>query len=423
MRKINIRLVAAQLIFEVTEQRKTLDDAINSHKTFSKLEGADRGFARSIVSSALRQLGRIDAGITPFLDRPLEVTTPEVRALLRVGATQLWILKNPPHSAVNETVEAARIWPATKRAGGFVNAVLRKIGSNPTKFKGVSATKIWPKWLHTLLSADLSSEQISNLAEMQLLEPKLHLTVKNDAERIAQDLAGTVSPVSGVFLNNKNPKDLPGYKSGNWWVQDIAATLPARLLEPKENETVLDLCAAPGGKTMQFAQAKAKVTAVDHSKKRMDVLRENLNRTRLSANLVLSDIVKFRPTKMPKKVLLDAPCSAMGTLRRHPDGAWIKSPEDLVRFPEIQMRLIRATRDMCTAGTAIVYSVCTPFRREGKDIINEILAEGGLERNPIRDEEISGLNCRVDEDGDVLTIPESIESACDTFFISRLKRI
>ncbi len=423
MSKINLRLVAAQLIFQVTEQGKTLDDAINSHKIFSKLEGADRGFARSIVSSSLRQLGRIDIGITPFLDRPLEVTNPEVRALLRVGATQLWILNNPPHSAVNETVEATRLWPAAKRAGGFVNAVLRKLVLNKTKFEGIPPTKIWPKWLQTLLSADLSNEQIASLAGMQLLEPKLHLTVKNDAERIAQELEGSVSPVDGVLLDNRNPAELPGYKSGNWWVQDIAATLPVRLLAPHENETVLDLCAAPGGKTMQFALARAKVTAVDQSKKRMDVLRENISRTRLSANLVVSNIVKFIPARMPEKVLLDAPCSAMGTLRRHPEGAWIKRPEDLVRFPEIQIRLLRATRDMCTAGTVIVYSVCSPFKREGKHIINQILDEGGLERNPIRGEEISGLNFQSDEDGDVLTIPENIDHPCDTFFISRLRRI
>ena len=423
MRKVNTRLVAAELIHTVTEHRKILDDALNLSKQFATLEGADRGFARSIVSSCLRQLGRIDIGIAPFLDRPLEATTPEVRALLRVGATQLWILDNPSHSAVNETVEAARLWQPTKQAGGFVNAVLRKLAINKTTFDGIPPSKVWPNWLYTVLSADLTTNQVATLAEMQQLEPKLHLNVNTDAETVARELQGTLSPVGGVLVANKNPADLPGYRSGQWWVQDMAATLPVKLLAPQENETILDLCAAPGGKTMQFAQTKANVIAVDQSEKRMDVLRQNLKRTNLKANLVISNVAKFKPTQTPVKVLLDAPCSAMGTLRRHPEGAWIKRPDDLIRFPEIQMRLLRATREMCSAGTSIVYSVCTPLKREGKDIINEILSEGGLERDPIKDEEVSILNCRTDADGDVLTIPDSAADPCDVFFMARLKRI
>lgn len=423
MRKVNTRQIAAELIHTVTEHRKTLDDALNSNQQFANLEGADRGFTRSIVSSCFRQLGRIDLGIAPFLDRPLETTTPEVRALLRVGATQLWILENPSYSAVNETVKAARLWQPTKRAGGFVNAVLRRLAVNKTTFEGIPPTKIWPDWLYTVLSADLTTNQVANLAEMQQLEPKLHLNVNTDAETIAQGLGGILSPVGGVIVANKNPADLPGYRSGRWWVQDMAATLPVKLLAPQENETILDLCAAPGGKTMQFSQTKANVIAVDQSKKRMDVLRQNLARTSLKANLVVSDVAKFKPNQTPVKVLLDAPCSAMGTLRRHPEGAWIKRPDDLIRFPEIQMRLLRATREMCSAGTSIVYSVCTPLKREGKDVTSEILSEGGLERDPIKDDEVSLLNCRTDADGDVLTIPDSPAHSCDVFFIARLKRI
>ena len=152
-------------------------------------------------------------------------------------------------------------------------------------------------------------------------------------------------------------------------------------------------------------------------------LRQNLTRTKLSAKMVVSKVEDFKPTDCPSKILIDAPCSAMGTLRRHPEGAWIKHSDDLVRFPEIQQRLLRSARDMSTVGTVVVYSVCTPFKREGKDVINEVLSEGGLQRLAIKDEDVAHLNCRVDTDGEVLTIPSDIDQPCDAFFIARLKKL
>lgn len=423
MRKISLRLVAAELIHHVIENKKTLDDALSTNRLFLKLVGSDRRFARLIATATLRHLGRIDFCISPFVDRPLETVTPEVLSMLRVGAVQLCILKKSPHSAVNETVEAARLWPATRRAGGFVNAVLRNLAKKKDPFDDIPMKKIWPNWLYTLLSSDLTLEQMICFAEMQLKEPKLHLNVKNNPGLLAEELNGALSPVGGINIENINPTKLPSYSSGGWWVQDMAATLPVKILSPQENETIVDLCAAPGGKTMQLALAKANVTAVDQSEKRMNVLQQNLTRTKLTADLVIANVIKFRPTNKPKKILLDAPCSAMGTLRRHPEGAWIKSPDDLVKYPEIQMKLLRAARDISVVGTQIVYSVCTPFKREGKDVINEILSEGGLERVPIDDEEVASLNCRADLDGDVLTIPDNPNLPCDTFFIARLKKV
>ena len=423
MIKPSTRRTAAELIREVLERRKTLDAALNNNVGFRELSGSNRGFARSIASSALRQLGRIDLGITPFLDRPLEATSPEVRALLRIGAAQLWILRNPAHAVVNETVEAARHWPIAKRASGLINAVLRKLSLNREIFDAIAVQKIWPSWLTTLLSADLSEEQLARLAEMQKEEPLLHLSVKDDPSAIANELCGTVSPVGGVYIENKSLFELPSFKSGEWWVQDIAATLAVSILNPQEEELIIDLCAAPGGKTMQLANAKARVIAVDQSQTRMKTLSQNLTRTKLSAKMVVSKVEDFKPTDSPSKILIDAPCSAMGTLRRHPEGAWIKHSDDLVRFPEIQKRLLRSARNMSSVGTVVVYSVCTPFKREGKDVINEVLSEGGLQRLPIKDEDVAHLNCRVDADGDVLTIPSEIDQPCDAFFIARLKKL
>lgn len=417
------RLAAAELLVITLDERRTLDEALATSEHYNKLSGPDRGFARAMASAALRQLGRIDAAIAPFLERPLDTATPPARALLRIGAAQAWVLETPDHAVVGETVAAAKIWPRAQRAAGFLNAVLRKVISNREAFDAVPIETVWPDWLRADISAGLGPRAALSLAEAQLTQPDLHLTPKDgDAEALAARLGGKVVGAGSVQVETGAVEALPGFEDGDWWVQDAAAALPAQLLATKASETVLDLCAAPGGKTMQLAATGADVTAIDRSKPRLKRLRENLNRTGFSdVDIVEADATNWQPPAPVDKILLDAPCSALGTLRRHPEGAWIKTAEDIARFPSFQERLLRSAIKMLKPGGSVVYCVCSPLPREGAAIVKAVLAVGGVKRQAITAEEAQGFAAGINQAGELVTLPGPGLSN-DAFFMARLVR-
>jgi 16S rRNA (cytosine967-C5)-methyltransferase len=214
-------------------------------------------------------------------------------------------------------------------------------------------------------------------------------------------------------------EELPGYEDGDWWVQDQAAALPARLLAAAPGEPVLDLCAAPGGKTLQLAATGASVTALDRSAPRLDRLRENLARTGLTAEIVIADGEAWAPPEKFAKILLDAPCSALGTLRRHPEGAWSKTEADVARFPAVQARLLASAARMLAPGGTLVYCVCSPLAAEGRDVVAAAIAEGLLVRQPVAPAECAGFEDCVTPEGDVVTLPSSSRD-CDAFYIAKL---
>ncbi len=418
------RKAAAELLMTVLEERRTLDEALTTTESFDQLSGPDRGFARAMVSAALRHLGRIDLGLAPFLDRPLDTATPPSRALLRIGAAQAWILETPDHAVVGETVGAAKIWPRAQRATGFLNAVLRKVVANRDAFDTAPVEANWPVWLRTIAAQDLGVKAAEALAQSQTNLPETYLTPKNgDAAALAEHVDGEVVGGYSVKVSAASIEKLPGYEAGDWWVQDIAATLPARLLAATESDTVLDICAAPGGKTMQLAATGANVTAIDRSKPRLKRLKQNLWRTGFHGQVetVLTDAAAWAPPKPVDKILLDAPCSALGTLRRHPEGAWIKNASDVARFSEVQERLLRASVDMLKPGGTVIYCVCSPFSHEGLKVVDRVLADAPLSRHPIRGEEIPGFEACVTALGDVLTLPNG-QFGHDAFYIARLTR-
>ena len=418
------RLAAAELLMTVLEEKRTLDEALATTESFESLSGSDRGFARAMTSAALRQLGRLDAGLAPFLDRPLETATPPSRALLRVGAAQAWLLETPDHAVVGETVAAAKIWPRAQRATGFLNAVLRKVVADRSAFDAAPVEANWPNWLRTIAIQGLGVKAAMTLVAAQTETPETYLTPKNgNAAELAAQVAGEVVAGTSVRVSDQGIDQLPGYESGDWWVQDIAATLPARLLDATEEDTILDICAAPGGKTMQLAASGASVTAIDRSKPRLKRLKQNLWRTGFhgKVNAVVADATQWKPDAPVDKVLLDAPCSALGTLRRNPEGAWIKSAADVARFPNIQERLLRASIDMLKPGGTLVYCVCSPLPHEGLEIVERVLNESPVVRAPIKPTEIQGFESAVSALGDLLTLPNG-QFAHDAFYIARLKR-
>jgi len=418
------RLAAAQLLMTVLEEGRTLDEALASTDRFDTLKGPDRGFARAMASAALRHLGRIDLGLAPFLDRPLETAPPPSRALLRIGAAQAWLLETADHAAVGETVAAAKMWPRAQRATGFLNAVLRKAVADRTAFDAAPVEAIWPTWFQTAVKAGLGEAGARALAEAQLQMPDTYLTPKSgDPAALAAQVSGEVVGAYSVRVEAGDLEQLPGYEEGDWWVQDIAATLPARLLSPTHGEQILDICAAPGGKTLQLAAADASVTAIDRSKPRLKRLKQNLWRTGFKGkvDVVQADATSWRPPAPVDKILLDAPCSALGTLRRHPEGPWIKSESDVQRFPDIQERLLRAAAEMLKPGGTLVYCVCSPLPHEGADLVDRIVSDSRLIRQPVEPEDVPGFEGSIQANGDLLSLPNG-KFQHDAFYISRLRR-
>ena len=442
---VQTRLAAADLIFRVMDQGADLETAFEASESFDALTGPDRGFARAIASAALRGLGRIDYALGAMLDRPLADIEPPVRALLRAGAAQLWTMGVADHAAVSSTVEAARAWPEASKGGGLINAVLRRAARETEVFAQSPLTAIWPDWLAARLKSALGPARADALARLQLEDPPVDLTLKAGADLAgwATRLGGEVLPGGSIRLpSGAGLTELPGYAEGDWWVQDAAAAIPARLLGDLHGRSVIDLCAAPGGKALQLASQGAGLIAIDISAQRLMLLRENAGRTQLPMRILEADARTWRPDALADAVLLDAPCSALGTLRRHPEGAWRRDPQGLARYPAIQARLLEAAGGMLKPGGQLIYCVCTPLREEGADIVAQALASGDWRRRPVASGELPGLGHALTDEGDVLSAPpadghdslsrvENVSAAhqsdsavlmSDVFYIARLER-
>ncbi len=415
-----VRLAAGELLHITLDRRRTLDEAMTASAAFSALEGSDRGFARAIASQALRALGWIDRALAPLLSRPFEAVSPEVRALLRAGAAQVWLMDIPVHAAVGETVEAARQWAPARRGGAFLNAALRRVSETPLEHEALDACEVWPDWLRERMIASLGPESARALAAAQLEPPLLHLTARGDPAAVAAMTGGEVRPSGSIGLSASDPAALPGFAEGAWWVQDEAAALPARLLGAGPGERVLDLCAAPGGKTLQLAATGAEVTALDRSAPRLERLRENLQRTGLAAHIVTAEAETWQAPQPFDAILLDAPCSALGTLRRHPEGAWIKSGASIAPLPDVQRRLLETARRFLKPEGRLVYTVCSPLAEEGPHIVAQALASGAWQIEPVSAAEAGYFAPALTPEGAVLTVPRAGE-AHDAFYMARLR--
>ncbi len=431
---LDARRLAVRTLSDVLARRTPLEeafDALTREERFRAMEARDRAFARAVVTTTLRRRGQLSAIIGHFIEKPLPEKRGRLDAILLCAAAQLIFLKSPPHAVIDLAVHQAREDRHARRFANLANAVLRRVSEQGAALamQQDAARLNTPDWLWARWADAYGLETAGLIAAQHLDEPPLDLTVKSDPEGWAGRLGGVVLPVGGVRLKPRGRiEDLEGYGEGEWWVQDVAASLPARLLGDVRGKRVADICAAPGGKTAQLAHAGAAVTAVDISAKRLERLKGNLARLGLEAESVAADALEWRPGREFDTVLLDAPCSATGTIRRHPDLPYIKGPGDIPPLLQLQEKLLDAAANLVRPGGALVYAVCSLEPAEGPDRIARLLsARSDFALVPVLADEIGGRGDWL-ASGMLRSLPHFLKlsdpqlSGMDGFFAARLIR-
>jgi 16S rRNA (cytosine967-C5)-methyltransferase len=430
-----VRRIAASILRQVIERGVPLDALLDEGRrdpSLLALDSRDRTLLRAIVGVALRRRGEIERALECALDRPLPQDSGALLAILHVGAAQILFLDIPDHAAVDLAVAQAAEGRHTRNARGLVNGVLRRIARERTTIlaAGDVGSLNTPGWLFDRWRDHYGPTAAGAIAAAHLSPPGLDISVRADAEAWADRLGGVLLPTGTIRRpGTHRVTDLPGFAEGAWWVQDAAAALPARLLGNVAGRSIADLCAAPGGKTAQLAAAGADVTAIDISEKRLARVGENLARLRLPAKLVAADILDWRPEREFDAVLLDAPCTATGTIRRHPDIPWLKRPDDIVTLAALQSRLLDRAASLTAPGGILVFSTCSLEPEEGEMQVAPFLARRReFAPVPIAPAEIAGLAHLITEDGMLRTLPHQGFGAAqaapgmDGFFAARFQR-
>ncbi|HJW42420.1 MAG TPA: transcription antitermination factor NusB [Rhizomicrobium sp.] len=417
------RAAAQAVLSEVLRRRRPLDAALES---LPLLPPRDAGFARVIAGETLRRLGQIEAVIRHFVPKspPPHKAGPTLEILF-AGACELLFLDVPAHAAVDAANRLAQADAKAVHFKSLINAVLRRLSREGKAIvERQDAAKLnTPDWLWQRWYETYGEETTRAIADAHLHQAQLDIVLKH---------SGLVAPAGETLFGNivrlAEPgriDEMPGFADGNWWVQDAAATLPVRLLGDVRGKTVIDLCAAPGGKTMQLAAAGAHVIAVERETARLTRVRDNLARTRLEATLVEADVRDFRPASLADFVLLDAPCTATGTIRRHPELPWIKSASDVTLCAQGAAELLDAAAEMVAPNGLLVFAVCSLEPEEGSEQIERFLArDDRFARVPSETSDIFGLNELIGAEGDLRTLPCHLgeRGGMDGFYAARLRR-
>jgi len=425
------RRIAADIVGGVLRQRRALDEQLEQ-SDLGTLPERDRALVRTIVATVLRRLGTLRHLLATLLEKGLPQSAPKVEDILLIGAAQILFLDVPDHASVDLSVRLAQADMHASHYSGLVNAVLRKLARDGKgRLEGLDTVLLdTPDWLMQRWIAQYGETTARAIAKAHTIEPALDLTVKDDPASWAERLQGRVLDTGTVRTIASGPiPQLPGYDDGAWWVQDAAAALPARLLGDVRGKTVADLCAAPGGKTAQLALAGAQVTAVDRSAPRLERVRQNLARLRLDAEIVKADAAAWQGGPFDA-ILIDAPCSSTGTIRRHPDIPWLKSEADLAKLMALQTRLLDRAVTLLKPGGTLVYCTCSLEAEEGEAQVAALLdRNAGLRRCPIRPEELAGHGELLAPQGELRTLPcywaydpEPRMGGLDGFYAARITR-
>jgi len=428
------RQVAASLLQKVVLGGTPLDplvDEAGGVPAYRALAPKDRALVRALLAVALRRRGTLARAILNRLQRPLDAGANALAAHLHVGAAQLLFLDVPDHAAVALAVAAVKADRRIARASGLANGVLRRIARER---HDILAERLPPgidacPWLFARWTATYGEDIAAAIAEVHAAPaPPLDLSARGDPAGLAAALGARLLPTGSLRLAAPGAVSLlPGYEEGAWWVQDAAAALPARLFGDVAGRRVADLCAAPGGKTMQLAAMGARVTAVERAPGRLKRLARNLARTRLQADLVASDVFDFAPDAPFDAVLLDAPCTATGTIRRHPDVQWAKREPEVAAAADLQRRMLQKAADLVAPGGRLVFCTCSLEPEEGEAQVAPFLAaRPDFMREPIRAEEVAGLGHLLTPGGFLRTLPchgfGEGAAGMDGFFAARFRR-
>ncbi|MDB5409195.1 MAG: rsmB [Rhodospirillales bacterium] len=421
------RSVAIDLVGAVLRRKRPLDDAIEDNSDMALLPTRDRAFSRLLVATVLRRLGQIDALIAHCLNTPLPPRAAVVHDMLRLGIAQLLFLRTPAHAAVATTVDLAEARGFLSHKG-LVNAVLRRLSTEGAALvEQHDAPRLdTPDWLWASWTAAYGEAGARAIAQAHLKEAPLDLTVRTDPEGWSKLLEASILPTGTLRRSSGGSiTSLPGYAEGAWWIQDAAAAIPAQLFGDVAGRRIVDLCAAPGGKTAQLAAAGANVIAIDRSQRRLERLITNLHRLELSVEAVVADAAVWQPREKVHGVLLDAPCTATGAIRRHPDVPHLKSPDDVARLAVVQERLLVAASEMVEPGGILVYCTCSLEPEEGPQQVARFLARTKeFRRAPIELPEVGGLAEFLTPEQDLRTLPSHLAAldGIDGFFAARLLR-
>jgi 16S rRNA (cytosine967-C5)-methyltransferase len=429
------RRIAADILDGVLHKRRTLDDQLDgagAHPGLKTLADRDRALMRRLVATILRRLGTLGHVLSRLLDRGIPTDAPRAQSALLIGAAQILWMEVPDHAAVDLSVRLVQSDRRAAKYAGLVNAVLRRCAreGQPLIDEVRSQTLDIPEWLLARWIAHYGETTARQIAVALSHEPSLDISVKSDQAQWATRLHGETLPTGTVRTLLQGPVTmLPGFAEGQWWVQDAAAALPARLFGDVAGKAIADLCAAPGGKTAQLAQAGARVTAVDRSPTRMTRLRDNLGRLTLEAETVVADAAEWSGGGEASfdGILVDAPCASTGTIRRHPDVAWLRQEADIGALTALQKRLLQKAVALLRPGGTLVYCTCSLEPEEGEQAISALLAaESGVRRMPIEAGEVAGLSEILTAEGDLRTLPCHLPhedprlSGLDGFYAARL---
>jgi 16S rRNA (cytosine967-C5)-methyltransferase len=424
------RRAAIAVLEAVLRRGQSLNDALEAMPR--DLPGSDMAFARAIAAGGLRRMNQIDAVIKLYLTKPLPAGAGPVPLILHAAAAEILVVGSAEHAAVDCANKLAAQDRDGRHFRGLVNAVLRKVaGPGKDAFAALDAAKInAPVWAWEDWADAYGEEGARAIALAHLQEAPLDVSLRDagEAAHWAKALKAEILPTGTI---RRPPggriETLPGFAEGAWWVQDAAAALPARLLGDVRGKTVIDVCAAPGGKTAQLAAAGAIVTALDRSGDRLRLLQENVRRLKLAASVVAADALTWRPQALAEAVLLDAPCTATGTVRRHPDLLINKSRGDVFRLAGDQAALLKAAAAMVGPGGLLIYAVCSLQPEEGPAIVEEFLAENAqaFVREPVRAGEIAGVDGFIGRQGDLRTLPSHWpdRGGLDGFYAARMRRL
>jgi len=428
------RRIAADILDGVLHKHRTLDDQLDgaaAHPALKTLADRDRALMRRLVATILRRLGTLGHLLSRLLDRGIPTDAPRAQSALLIGAAQILWMDVPDHAAVDLSVRLVQSDRRAAKYAGLVNAVLRRCAREGAGIVDEVKTETLdlPPWLLKRWIAHYGEATAKAIAHAILHEPSLDLTVKSDPAQWATRLHGEQLPTGTVrTLLQGSVTMLPGFSEGAWWVQDAAAALPARLFGDIKGKTIVDFCAAPGGKTAQLAQGGARVIALDRSPARVARLKDNMTRLSLKAEALVADATEWQgDAGSIDGILIDAPCTSTGTIRRHPDVAWLRQEADIAALGTLQKRLLQKAAGLLKMGGTLVYCTCSLEPEEGEAAVAALLsAESGLRRAPIEPEEVSGLAEIINSQGDLRTLPSHLTHAdprlggLDGFYAARL---